>query len=180
MCKNYRRYLNIYNKRDAKAYFNKSSTLIFAGLTSENPDSFSISSIEAFTLTSSVSSSTSCQYRNWCKLPSKEVIMTMLTIPCAFCSAFQDFQFPFIIFSTPDAWKLARHVLFLLVNRIRVSPSNSSNGTDGGGDMGVMRTTEDSTCKSVNWNIEWRLGTRTLGAGLKLFLATFMIWSTLA
>lgn len=73
------------------------------------------------------------------------------TIPdplCAFCSAFHRDQFSCIILSTPVAWKFARHVLFRRVNRIRVNPSNSSNRTGGGGDIGVIRTTEDSTYQS--------------------------------
>jgi hypothetical protein len=71
------------------------------------------------------------------------------TIPPCACSAFCSFlhciQLSRIILSTLLAWKFARHVLFLLVNKIRVNPSNSSKRTGGGGEIGVRRTTEDST-----------------------------------
>lgn len=68
------------------------------------------------------------------------------------------------ISNTPLAKKHAFVVLFLRENRILFNPSNSSNFTGGGGSMGTIRTTELSTC----------------GGGRKLFLPTFMMWSTLA
>mmetsp|Transcript_8529 Transcript_8529/g.21938 ORF Transcript_8529/g.21938 Transcript_8529/m.21938 type:complete len:330 (+) Transcript_8529:1336-2325(+) len=60
--------------------------------------------------------------------------------------------------------KLAASVLFFRTNANRTSPSHSWKLIGGGGFFGTMRTTDDST----------------LGGGRKLFLPTFITWSTRA
>lgn len=53
--------------------------------------------------------------------------------------------------------KALAKVLFFLLNAIRVKPSHSLYGMGGGGFLGSIRTTDDST----------------LGGGRKLFLPTY-------
>eukprot|EP01139_Manchomonas_bermudensis_P023745 Amastigsp_a841500_1778.p5 type:complete len:132 gc:universal Amastigsp_a841500_1778:963-568(-) len=60
--------------------------------------------------------------------------------------------------STCFWWKIAPRVLFLREKQSRVSPSHSTKLIGGGGSMGVIRTTEDST----------------FGGGRKLCLPTLM------
>ena len=57
----------------------------------------------------------------------------------------------------------AESVLFFLKNHIRNKLSHSTKLIFGGGNLGSILTTEDST----------------FGGGLKLFFDTFMRWSTL-
>ena len=68
------------------------------------------------------------------------------------------------MFTTCLTLKIAPKVLFFLMKHSLTSPSHSVKLIGGGGYLGSIRTTDDST----------------FGGGLKLFLETFIKWSTLA